>query len=763
MRLKVKLWVWGVVMVSLLLLWLGCRKGAAEPEVEAWISDLTAVPDSIPADATSQSTITAEITTEGIASDSHTIHFSTDKGTISPDTVLTDSLGVAITYLTAGVDTGTALVTAALAVSLADTEMADTATVEVVFTPLAGFSFESISAEPDSIVADGASTSQITAVLKKDGDPAPGEVVNFSTNLGVVSPQVDTTDNSGIATTLLTAGTTPGNAQIVATHSEAGSVTATVTLLPPEQLYFQSITANPDSILADGSSTSEITATLYRGAAPAPGEVVSFSTSPNLGQWISPQVDTTDSWGRTVTILTAGTTPGFAQVAASHSEAGSVADTVTLYPPPVGPVYIESIEAAPEIIMADGISTSDITAVFKYEAGGPAEGLPIDFTTTAGSITPSDTTDAMGVATAVLTSGMATDTATVTAAYGVEVKDSVYVWMVSPEDTVPASIIVKSVSDYYIFVQGSGYNETSTLIFQVRDRNGNPLVWPVMVDFRIHYGPNGGEYLYPQSAMTGDSALVTTHLNSGDLPGPVSIIAQVGAIESNPIVITIVSGPPHPDHFTVAIEKLNQYAFYLAGVENTVTAYAFDLHTNPVPDNTTIWFYTDCGGIVPGYGNTFQGECSNTLVSCAPWPDWPNPDSTGFFWVHAQTIDGNGNPIEVHARALWSWYTVIDLTPTTFAVPDGGAQYFRYWVWDPNGNPLTEGTHITVSATVGELQGNVDVTLPDTQNRERWTQFWVTLYDANPGNPGDPELCEVTVTVTSENGNESASAYGTVD
>ncbi len=761
MRPRVRLWAWGVVVVGLLLLWLGCRKGAEEPEVEAWISDLTAAPDSIPADAASQSTITAEISTEGVDKDSHTIHFSTDKGTISPDTVLTDSLGVAVTYLTAAADSGTALVTAALTVSLADTEMADTATVEVVFTPLAGFNFASISAEPDSIFADGVSTSQITAVLKEDGDPAPGEVVDFSTNLGTVSPQVDTTDNLGIVTTVLTAGTTPGNAQVAATHSEAGSVTATVVLLPPEQLYFQSITTNPDSIWADGSSTSQITATLYRGGNPVSGEVVSFSTSPNLGQWISPQADTTDTWGRAVTVLTAGTVPGYAQVAATHAEAGSVADTVTLLSPPVGPVYIESIEAAPEIIMADGISTSDITAVFMYETGGPAEGLAINFTTTAGSVTPSDTTDALGVATAVLTSGTATDTATVTAAYGVDVKDSVWVWMVSPEDTVPASILVRSVSDSVIYVQGSGYNETSTIVFQVRDRNGHPLIWPVLVDFRIESGPNGGEYLYPTSATTGDSALVSTTLNSGDLSGVVSIVAEVGAIESVPIPINILSGPPHPDHFTLAIETLNQYAYYIAGVENTFTAYLADLHNNPVPDGIAVWFTSDCGMMVPGYGHTFEGRCSNTLVSCAPWPDWP--DSTGFFWVYARTIDGNGNLIEEKARALWSWYTVIDLTPTSFAVPDGGAQLFQYSVSDMFGNPLTAGTHITVTADVGDLRGDTDVTLPDTQCPEGWTQFEVTLYDDDPGNPGDPELCSVKVTVTSDNGDRSESADGTVD
>jgi len=67
-----------------------------------------------------------------------------------------------------------------------------------------------LTASPSSIPADGAATSTITATVRDvDDSLMAGETVSFTTDLGTVSPESGVTDASGVATTTLTAGTTP--------------------------------------------------------------------------------------------------------------------------------------------------------------------------------------------------------------------------------------------------------------------------------------------------------------------------------------------------------------------------------------------------------------------------------------------------------------------------------------------------------------------------------------------------------------------------
>ncbi|MBI4723028.1 MAG: Ig-like domain-containing protein [Candidatus Stahlbacteria bacterium] len=313
-----------------------------------------------------------------------------------------------------------------------------------------------------------------------------------------------------------------------------------------------------------------------------------------------------------------------------------------------------------------------------------------------------------------------------------------------------------SVNPITIAVQGSGGNETSTLIFQVRDASGQPISGVRTVDFAIDGGPNGGEYIYPTFAPTAAEALATTHLNSGTISGPVRIVAQVQGtnISSGPVQIAIVSGPPDPAHFTVVTAKLNLYALGIAGVTDQITAFVGDKYGNPVLDGTSVWFTTACGIIQPGSGTTGEGITSNTLVSCAPWPD------TGFFWVQGWTIDGYGDIIQDSTRILWSGNSYLLLSPTSFNIPNGGSENFTITVCDVNKNPLTEGTTISVSADAGELRGETSTLIPDTQSRA-WTSFQFQLMDDKPDTIA-LRSCRLTVNLTSPNGNKNRTIYGSI-
>jgi len=95
-----------------------------------------------------------------------------------------------------------------------------------------------LTANPGSILANGSSTSTITATVNDMcGTPVTdGTVVTWSTTIGTINPSSTTT--GGIATTTLTSSTTPGTATVTATTTIGGIVVSgsvnVVFLSPPK-------------------------------------------------------------------------------------------------------------------------------------------------------------------------------------------------------------------------------------------------------------------------------------------------------------------------------------------------------------------------------------------------------------------------------------------------------------------------------------------------------------------------------------------------
>lgn len=311
----------------------------------------------------------------------------------------------------------------------------------------------------------------------------------------------------------------------------------------------------------------------------------------------------------------------------------------------------------------------------------------------------------------------------------------------APTDETPvisgnaASIILFSQSSDHIGVQESGSPETAQLVFEVRDSTGVPidLNHSLEVRFMIGAGPGGGEFIFPSSGFTDNKGQVRVHITSGTIAGVVQIIAEAsvdtGLIRSKPVSIAIHGGLPDSTHFSLAVEKLNFPGYNIYGLIDRITAYVGDKYSNPVRPNTVVWFNTD-GGIIEGSSLTnLQGQASVDLISAAPQPSHP-VYGPGFATITASTVDENQNTINADAIVLFSGYPVISIQPSSFAIPNGGAQTFVYTVSDQNGNPLSEGTSINVAVTGDNIEtlGTLDANLPDTQSPS-WTTFSFLVYD----------------------------------
>ena len=200
------------------------------------------------------------------------------------------------------------------------------------------------------------------------------------------------------------------------------------------------------------------------------------------------------------------------------------------------------------------------------------------------------------------------------------------------------SIEFVSASPKNIAIQGAGGiggSENATVVFRVRDVNGNPVNGQ-LVDFALNTQV-GGITFTPAQATTNTEGLVQTVINSGTVATTVRVTASVNG--SDPQIITqssqlvVSTGIPDQNSFSLSAETLNPEVWNTDGVAVTVTARLADHFNNPVPDGTAVSFFTEGGSIQPSC-TTVDGSCSVLWTSQEPRP-------TG------QTLAGNSHSPEV--------------------------------------------------------------------------------------------------------------------
>lgn len=135
-----------------------------------------------------------------------TVYFSTNLGKITRSS-LTDAAGVVTATVTSDTTAGTATILVTIGTVVHSNQ------INFVAGPPAAIT---LTAAPTSLMADGASTATLTAVVKDaNGNPVPNQTVAFATTLGAITGAA-VTDANGVATATLTSVQQVGVAQVTA-------------------------------------------------------------------------------------------------------------------------------------------------------------------------------------------------------------------------------------------------------------------------------------------------------------------------------------------------------------------------------------------------------------------------------------------------------------------------------------------------------------------------------------------------------------------
>ena len=582
--------------------------------------------------------VSAEVLRGGIPVANRVVTFTSTLGTFSPDsrTALTNTDGIATIILTAGTVGGAGEISASLSSgeateeSLGFTTLGDGTGVADSVT---------ITLSMNNNRVTGAQPAEVSAEVLQGGIPVANTVVTFSSTLGVFAPISGTklTDDNGIATITLTAGTIRGAGEITASLSSGE--------LSLEPLGFDTqgddirvvgdVSVSVALIDSDGNPTDTITsskpgkaiATVNGITSPV---IVEFSST--LGEIPVSTAITNDNFQASVDVF-AGDSLGAGSITATltSGETGDVlfvigSSTVTMGS---GSPFSEGV-ADVSLAQISAGGTSVISVDIRDDQGDLyTETVEVNFSSSCSSqslatfSTPITTSNGIATSTYLATGCTGDDPINVTAnAGGINLSASASINVLAADI---GSIEFVSATPENIGILGAGIvggAENSTIIFKVKDTDGNAYNNRV-VNFELNTNV-GGITLSQDQATTNAEGLVQTVINSGTVPTSARVTASTETL-SGEIVFTqssllvISTGLPDQDSFSLSRGEANPEAWNTDGVEVPVIVRLADAFNNPVPDGTAVTFTTE-GGSIDASCQTVNGSCEVNWRSQDPRP-----------------------------------------------------------------------------------------------------------------------------------------------
>ncbi|MBC8215795.1 MAG: hypothetical protein H8E64_04695 [Candidatus Marinimicrobia bacterium] len=307
-----------------------------------------------------------------------------------------------------------------------------------------------------------------------------------------------------------------------------------------------------------------------------------------------------------------------------------------------------------------GATTSTITAHMVDSLGmAPDPNTIVEFEAiqlneedewvSVGSITPYTFFDADGYAYVEFSMGNSAGLASIVGRSG-GLTDTTHVVMNS---TAASYIEIIQPIPNEIMVQGGGGVESTLIMAEIKDGNGNLVSDPYLVEFEItqpsptgvHLNGNVGVIL---EEVTSANGIATVTLNAGTQPGSVRMRATLSDLNGSyismaeTVPVTIVTGPPAYGEINFSYVEITPIGGGLYDVP--ISVHLWDMYSNPVSDSTNVYIkllenalpYDEAAPYLEGDKVWWGTSAPDSLVYKCLQPSFGNEPSNTEYWILAQ-------------------------------------------------------------------------------------------------------------------------------
>lgn len=557
---------------------------------------------------------------------------------------------------------------------------------QVVVAPLA----LSLARSKAAASADGVDSITFTAkLLSTTAQPMPNRKITWTVRNAVLKASTTTTDAAGQATATVTS-TTSSLAQVDAVEgSNSFKATADAAFVgDPATAKVVTLVSDQPSLVANGSTSAVLTATVKDAAGNAVGAGVPVTWSTSLGSLAAITTATNASGIANVT-LTSSTVIGTANVTARAIVSDPGKATTVAMTADNTTARVMTFTANPTSIAANGATTSLLTATVQDANGNTvAAGVPVNWTTSLGTLAASSTmTNASGTATVVLTSSTVSGIANLSAkgATGDPGKNANVNFV---PDTSTAKVVSFTALPSPVLANGVA---VVTLTASVTDANGNTVGAGVPVSWTTTVGTLASASTTTNASGVATVALTSTVANTANLTAKASGVdagqsatATFVADESTARVIAFAANP-----VSIAANGVTT---------STLTATVKDANGNGLGAGVSVYWTTSLGTLATPSSVTDATGTATVVLTSATVAGTANLTAKGAVGDGGRTATVAMVPDVATAR-------VVSLTasPTSIAATGATTSTLTANVQDAFGNVVGAGVPVAWTTSLGSL------------------------------------------------------------
>ena len=425
-----------------------------------------------------------------------------------------------------------------------------------------------------------------------------------------------------------------GNGESTATDTGTNTTTTNLSSLT---LSLTKVSDGTSTAAVSTGNPTRLTATaIDENGNPIVGRVVTFTqTIADMVTFNPASAALTNGSGVASVILNAGSIPGATEINAAITTAtGSIITSSVGIAVATASLGLSALTITPTTLSAGGSAAVSVTVLSSDGVTPYLPSVPVAFTSSCVQSVPAKATisatvyTVSGVASATYRDINCASTDQITATLTGTTISQLGNVTVTPASA--GSIIFVSATPTNISLPGSGGVTQSTVLFRVLDTNGNPI--QKQVDFSLDTTV-GGITLSTTNPVSSDPTTgnVQTIVQAGTVPTPVRVQAVIHGttLTSTSDRLTISTGIPAQNAFSLSATTLNMEGWNWDGVTSVIVARLADRFLNPVPNGTVVNFRVS-GGVIEAscqtgvatvaYPAPLAGACGVYFTSANPRP-----------------------------------------------------------------------------------------------------------------------------------------------